>query len=552
MTYVPLPLELFGEVTTADGTRYRWDANQPPGSRLRNLSFSTKIGEGFSSAQGQLARRIDLDYPDLNLVDTVTFRGADGSVAWEGRMSAMPHSLGDTHGISVTLTGWMAHTKDRKFSEVFVDRDLSGWGEPSAKRRRDLLLTFGTIHSPQTQPDPSNNETVVATPINGPWAAGYPPVSEAWYDAGPTIRIGKVIYSWQRNGDTGSVAPWTWQVWLSNDDLLTAGGTSSTGNLVAAGPVTGSTLTAGALTSHRYAALQLYYNGAPGGADGATYSMLWKKLAVYGSHGLTTVTGEPNEPPGVLASDVIRNIVGRWCPKLDTSGVEDTSYVIQHLAFKDRVFPYDALLDINKYHLWQLAVWEDKTLHFKPYDLSEYDWEIRTDDPGTTFEPQGPGIDDVFNGMTVTYTDLLTGVPNTLTPDVYPNDLSTADPQNPWNEHGIDRWDEIQLSTPSTLQQALQIGRAALGERNTPKAPGTITVKGYIRDRAGSQQPVWKVRAGDTIAVTNYPNATPRLIVETTYDDEQKQVSLSIDRPFALLDAYLDRVSSGLTARGLS
>jgi hypothetical protein len=40
--------------------------------------------------------------------------------------------------------------------------------------------------------------------------------------------------------------------------------------------------------------------------------------------------------------------------------------------------------------------------------------------------------------------------------------------------------------------------------------------------------------------------------VEADYDDEQKTVSLAIDKPFALLDAYLDRLGNAIGARGLA
>jgi hypothetical protein len=131
----PLPLDLFVEVTASDGTKYRWDANQLPGSRPQNLSFRTKIGEGFSDASLQLARRIDLDYPDLNLVDSIAITGADGSIAYEGFVAAQPRSLSDTHSIGVTLAGWMASAKFRTFQEIYVDRDASQWGDMPIERK---------------------------------------------------------------------------------------------------------------------------------------------------------------------------------------------------------------------------------------------------------------------------------------------------------------------------------------------------------------------------------------------------------------------------------
>ena len=93
---MPRPsLELFAEVETASGARYRWDANQAPGSRLQNFSFRTKIGEGFSDASGTLARRIDFDYPDLNLVDSIVVVGGDGTIAYEGQAAGAASLAGE-------------------------------------------------------------------------------------------------------------------------------------------------------------------------------------------------------------------------------------------------------------------------------------------------------------------------------------------------------------------------------------------------------------------------------------------------------------------------
>ena len=294
---------------------------------------------------------------------------------------------------------------------------------------------------------------------------------------------------------------------------------------------------------------RVYTNGTAA-TPAAGASVQFSKLAAYGNHGLSIVTGDPLEPGGVRLSDVITDIASRWCPRLDTSGIQAHDYVVQHCAYRERTYPFDAFLDLNKYALWHLGVWENKRLDFRPYDLTDYQWEIRTDDPGTTFSPQGLSTDSLCNGISVTYTDPLTGVANVLTPDGY-SELRDASDSNPWNRHGVDHWDEITISSPVLLAQALELGRAALADRNTPKTPGTISVRGYIRDRAGNPQPVWKVRAGDTIAITNFPNDSPRLIVETDYNDETKEQRLAIDRPFALLEAYLDRQANALQAAGL-
>lgn len=539
-----IPLDLFIEVTTASGATYKWDANQPPGSRLRDFSFRTKLGDGFSDATGSLARRIDFDYPDLELLNDFRAVGADGSIAYEGRISAMPRELGDTHSVGVQLAGYMAHARDQPFREVFVDRDMSAWGPPSLKRKAAILAANYFFSDTSQTTDPTDQTPAISTQLLDVWAAPFMPLSEAWYDAGAGIAISSINYSWKRRGGTGTAAPWSWAIGYSSAD---SGGSASS-NLAAAGPATLQTFTPA--TPSRYISVQFGYNSTPGGGAGNTYAVDWYKLALYGSSGIPTSTGQAGEPPGVLASDVIKNIASRFCPLLDTSGVVPTTYVIQHLAFKDLTDPYDAFLQVNKYHLWHLGVWDNRVLTFRPYNLTDYDWEIRTDDPGTSFSPQGPSTDDLVNGMVVTYDDLLTGKKEIITPT---DDSSLADgsASNPWNKVGVQRWGTTQLSTPTLAAQAAQIGRAVLADRNRPKAPGTITASGYIRDRAGNEQPVWKVRAGDTIAITNFPNDSPRLIHETSYDDESKVVTLSIEAPASAMDAVFDRIGTALTAAGL-
>jgi hypothetical protein len=530
-----LPLDLYIEVTTADGTRYRWDANQAPGSRPLNLSFRSKIGEGFSDASLQLARRIDLDYPDLNLGDAVTIRGADGGIVYEGYVAAMPRDLSDTHVIGVTLTGWMSHAKDRQFQEIYVDRDIGQWGDMPIERKAVLLVGSDSIGD-FSFAGGSTGGLACTLPNQ---ALGAQTLTEAWYQAPPGTTIAQVNYI-----GAASNFPVGWR----NAILGTDNRNASPVDLYS--PNLDGTIRAISLTTaRRYAFAQVYSNGTaatPASGAGLSYS----KLAVYGSHGVTLHAGDTSEPNGLYLSDILKNIAQRWCPLLDTSGVQDNQYVVQHCAFRDPTFPYDAFLELNKYALWHLGVWDNRTLTFKPYDLTDYDWEIRTDDPGITFSPQGPSTDSLFNGIAVTYTDPLTGAANRITPETDSTlaDTSTA---NPWTAHSRQHWDEIALSTPTLAAQAAQLGVAALADRNRPKTPGTITVTGYIRDRAGNPQPVSKVRAGDTIKITNF-NDVIRLIVEADCDDERKTVSLSIDKPFALLDAYLDRLSNAIGARGLA
>ena len=530
------PLGLHVEVKDAQGTTYRWDSDAPATDRPQGISFSTKRGDGFSTASCSLSRRVDQDYVDLNLYDDFSFVGYDGSVAYEGRLGAMPRSLDTEHRISVQLAGWMAHAKDRKFTEVYVDRDLSQWRQmPLARQVGNYIgIPVDKDYTFQTE-----GGGLVFAGISGQ-AISNSSSSEAWYVAPVGVTVGRLGYVGAESNTTNVEAA---TVYTGSTDAL---GTSASTALTL-----DSTVRHASVTAQRYMMLRAQATATHTPAVGSAFSRRFSAVAVYGSHGVTERSGTGTEPNGFYASDVISNIVSRWCPKLNAGGVQATTYVIPHLVFRDRTTPYDAFLEINKYHLWELAVWEDKTLHFYPSDMSDYDWEVRTDDPGTTFDWQGDSTEEHFNGIVVEYTDVATGQQKQLTPDDTPA-LEDPDPSNPATTHGIPRWHEISVSTPTTEEAASQIGRIALAEQNQAKAPGTIRVQGHIKDRAGHWQPVWRVRAGDTLAITNHPNDRPRLVTETSYEHDTKTLTISVDSERRTLDAILDRTVTALAAANLA
>lgn len=541
------PLELTATVIAPDGTEARWASHLPAANRPQGIQFSTASMHGFNTLNLTLPRRIDQEIIDVQLFDSLVLTGADGSTAWEGRVSSLPRQLDTGHSITVQAVGFMAHAKDRKLTEIYVDRDLSHWGPVSVQYRLNNGASFAQT-DPTVLQDADTGQPALESGVVGDWDAAGQPDAEAVYDA-RGIAIGSLYYAWKKSGSVdNTLAGWKWNTILAPDDTLATGDTS--GNLRAAGPGTG-TLTA-TTSSRKYAATQFYWDGGVSTAKGVRYSIFWTVLAVYGNHGLTKRgTNSATQAQGFYASDVIKNVASRFCPKLNTSGVQDTSYAIPHLEFLDPVHPYDAFLAANAYHLWRLAVWEQKTLHYGPVDLTDYDWQVRLSDAGVTVELQGDDTASLANGIVVTFQDVNKGAQRRLTPDAN-SELADDAVENPANRAGLQVWTEIQLSAPTTQDAALQIGRIALAEYNQPKAPGTITVRGHIRDRAGHWQPVWRVRADDTIAIVDHPNDRPRLVHETSYDHSNQTLQIAVDSSFKRLDAVLDRLGTALSAAGLS
>lgn len=531
------PLAVHAELVAADGTRYRWsDERFDPGDILTGASWASKRYEGFERWSGTLRRPFSGEFPDLELFNTVSMVGYDGSVAHEARIEQIPRT--SPNEIGVEATGWMAHGRDRKFNEVYVDQDQSAWHDPPLWRRTELALAGSGQGKITAGADATG---LVFTAPNEP--LGQLETAELWYDAPVGVKVVKVYY---QAVSAGNFSGFEGNLLWATDATAAVSGYDST-------PLTfNNTMNLASLTTGRRSLMIRRFVTLPGGVTPpqGTQDTI-SRMAVYGTHGLALSSIVPGDAGGVVASDVVRDIAARFCPLLDASGVQTTTYPIPHLVFKDRTEPYDAFLEVNKYHLWNLAVWEDRRLHFEPFDLTDYTWSVRTTDPGVQIQLQGDSTDHLANYAVVEFTNLVTGAQDQVGPDQYP-ELRDDSAENPANRHGLLKEFGVQLSTPTSPDGAAQIGRAALAENNQPVAPGTITFTGHVRDRAGNWQPGWKVRAGDTIAILDHPNDRPRLVVEFQWDHDRKQGTVGVDSTLARLDAYLDRVATAVQAANVS
>lgn len=523
------PLELHAEVVTPAGTTVNWHSGATdPGDRPQGISFRTARFDGFKDGSCTLARRIDQPQLDLELFNMLRFVGANGDIAYEGRMAALPRSTGTPPLWTVQAAGLMANAKDRKFIMPFVDRDPSRWTAIPISRQA-FLAGLGVLQGkiPAAAAEGGLTWTIPneSIPFNE--------ISELYYDAGPGVTVKYFGYQGARTGAfTGFEAP----------ALFSGGGTSIMALTLDDTPRQGTPS-----STPRDLILRLLVSAGP--VTPAAHLQRFSKLAVYGSHGLTVraITGDLS---GVFASDVIEWLIENYCPQLNARGIQATTYPIGHLAFHDRTHPYDAFLTVNAFHRWGLECWEGGTVHYAPLDLTDYDWELRLDDFGTSLSVSGPVAEEVANGIEVTYSDASTGQTKTLLPDNFA-ELRDSNPLNPLNRAGLYRPTDYTINSPATQDMALQIGRMALAEFNAPKHKGTATRQGYVKDRAGNWQPVWKVRAGDRVVITDSVDEEIHIVHETDYQHDSHTVSIAVDDTFQRLDAYLDRYANAVQAAGV-
>lgn len=519
------PAEINAEVVLPSGDRIRWDAKHPD-AKLRPLSPSleTEDGKGFGAGSVALRRPSDRTYPELGLLNELILRTATGQVVYQGRAQGIPSG----EEWIFECDGWWTHGEQRTFAEPLVDRELSAWANLPEATRAGLLATYNSVEGATTEAGSALTLPLASAKVN--------PFAGTFYDAGPGNQVGSISYTYtsasssSHDGRIGVMNNDNFGSLATSADLLTGTNSSGSGTFTPTTPL-------------RYATAYHSLTGTVGTAD---RFLTFKNLAVYGNTGIPTLPIS-GEAPGIAASEAIKYLAGRYCPKWDTSKVQATSYPIPHATWRDPITPAEAIRQLNSYHLWKLGVFEDRQLVFEPYDLSVADWQVASGIEGCRVEYQGDTTENIFNGCSVSFTDF-DGTAKRITPD----DTAELQDSSDWiaaNQWGDKAWLEITVSWPASANDAVEIGRVALAAANAARRPSTITVPMHIKDINGGWRPSSVVRSGQTIVVTNQHTPVPRLITRTSWSNHS--LTISTDNAIDTMSAFNARIGGALTANGL-
>lgn len=514
------------EIEKADGTVFTWRANDPdPEKRPKIESYGTKFMEGFGEATLSLKRKEAIG-PDLGKYDTVRIFDVYGKEVYEGRVVGFSEDT-DSQRITVNCAGWMTHARDRPMTPVlYIDRDITHWQSASQHRKDSLAAASMPI---QNDPAAQSGETggALRLIVNGSWEAPSIPRCEGLYDAGPSQKVAGIYAEWDGWADTNFIL----QFLHSADDQI-VGEYEDSGDIYTSptGVLDGST------PVYRYVSVRWSYSTTPAGSDGAEYACSLYKLTFYGDHDLPQYG---SKPAGLLVSDIIKHSAGIFTPLLDTSEIVPSAHIVDQCREDDAQDPYDFWLKLNKYEGRHLAVWAKRKLYYEDLDYESIDWRVRDGKDGVAVKWTGPATVADFNGIIVQYQSVLTGRNEIVTPDDDAR-LVDSNPTIAANEHGIPAYAEVKLSKPDSKEGAIRTAQLILERLNRGKSPGTITVRGAIRDGAHHWHPLGHPKSGQTVLVEN-SGGTPRMIMETKVTDPET-LTLTVDGKAESTDAILDEL----------
>ena len=529
--------EIAVSLNLADGRVIRFGGDEADDADVPyDITWNTEIPGGFGAASITLPKLANLYADDKRLFSDVVIYGKGGRTLYEGYVTAVPQV--GAQEIQLQCSGWST-TLERiqTFQEIFVDRDLTRWGE-MANGPAIFFANNGytNLGGPNIEWDQNGPSLVLSIPNDST-----NPVTQAWYKAGPGSRVAFIYYEMTSK----STSSYSGVIGASDDE--NSSNVSNTGDLLT-GTNSSATGTFGAgLADPSFAQFgYIEFLAAGGLVSSGDQRMAIKNLTVYGNHGLPL---RGDAPQGVYASDVIGYVIQQSPLFADASSIEPTSFIIPHLIYPEDVSLRQVIEEVtalggnaNVPNDW--GCYEDRIFFWRSPGTYGRTWRVRRDQIATATS-EGPDADLRVAGVKVNYQDAA-GTTRSVGPpgsnaDYETTELLDIDPDNPARR--IPGAYAVESVGITSQQGAVNIGRLILNERNRLVWRGQVELQGEVTDENGNAYPAALVRAGDNIVIEDDADATPRPIQSTSYNHSSLSLSASIGARPDTLEALLGRLA---------
>ncbi len=558
--FEPPPLRESWKLTTPSGRRFRWAEDEPKAENVPfNASYSSSMQGGYKDASVTLPRKPEVDYADLERGSRLEVFTCGHRVG-QYRLDRAPRASGDQIAITPQAVGYIAALEDDKSAaEIFVDRDMSGWGEPSARRIAAWTAAQVNLNAQSSLLAAGDPSGASVPALSHAWShinnftATSPDVAESWYDSGG-VELGRLTLDFVNVKGIGvGDADWENSPYAAPDD------TGSPIDQLADFNGTSSADQAFTIAAARYFLFLRDYYTVNQNADG-NWEAHWQNIAVWGRHGLTPQGSMPNE--GVLASDVIAYALGKWVPGVKfTTGpsgtIRPSTYVIPHLVFKDRGTAGDMYRGADAFELSDFAIWDgpdgEPTAYYAARGTFGRKWRARVRE--ARLQETGPQMDRVWNGVLVRWQDV-DGTTKVVGPtgsdcQITSDSLLDTDPLNPANQLGIRKWTMLDMQEVALFTDAIRAGQRFLEESSALDSSGQATIVGYVMDSGGRVFPHTHIRAGDEISFIDASDTSYRRIVNVQHERPTRSSQLDLDSPPDSLQQILARLRVSLIGAGM-
>jgi hypothetical protein len=396
--------------------------------KVEGLQWTNVDPGGDETASFTLMKSWTTNLDEIKRGDQIVI-GNDLDVLWQGRIEEHDRGADAAQTVSVTCYGLGSRLKDGTFKEIYRDPDLSNWTTMPADRRIYLEFTLQKLINGENQVEWDVESGTPGITVSWDHLGGDTPsynwLNEPWYDnAG--IPIGRVYYDWYA-GIAMALAStnWSHQLVAADDQTGATGdfgtnveGTTQTGTFEVTDP------------ANLYLYISGWYEPDMGGVpDDSPHSGRWRQLIVYGRHGIGRRGTEPNA--GFYSSDIVTDVVGR-VDGLQARYIDEQTYIIPQMAFRDATIYEDAITEANRYEDCTWGTWgpespldysTDGYFDYRSRDFSTRHWVVRRADcENLDLHSEVAGL---YNQVEVNYTDA-GGIRGTVTRTAEVDDLIEA------------------------------------------------------------------------------------------------------------------------------
>lgn len=197
-----------------------------------------------------------------------------------------------------------------------------------------------------------------------------------------------------------------------------------------------------------------------------------------------------------IITDLLSHVVAENPEQLDSSTalIESPGVDLLDEAYEDE-FPADIAVKLaglgdseSPPRRWEVGVWNDRLLHFRPRSSAVRVWYVDADD----LEVDST-METLINSAYGVYQDVNNRTLRT----------AVADDTDSQARYGIVRRAAVSVNTTSAIQAGIY--RDAVVADGAIIKPRSVLLPDHLMDKAGAPYPKRMVRAGDTIVIRNLP-----------------------------------------------